>query len=95
MTRTVLGFRLSTKHAAPPIRAKRKVEKSSAKAAAKRRGGRSVWPFRQMEIGESFFVSGVRRNNISAAAARYTDRSFACQAKIERGAEGVRVWRVQ
>lgn len=96
MTRTVLGFRLTDTHPAPPLRPKRKIKKAVHRAAKKQgRFGARKWPFADMEIGESFFVSGTIRSNITAAAASFKDRSFATKALTQRGIEGYRVWRVQ
>lgn len=94
MTRSVLGFRLSTSHPAPVLRAKRKIEKPRSRAAKKSVTCRK-WPFAAMEIGESFFVSDRIRSQITAAASSHRDRSFATRPAKSGGKEGFRVWRVQ
>ena len=96
MARTVLGYRLTTKFSAPPIRAKRRTSKK--KLAAKKNpnmGRQPKYPFHAMAVGESFFITGLARDKISAAAAHHRSMSFATREVAHRGVEGVRVWRVQ
>lgn len=63
-------------------------------------GGRKIYPFGAMEIGESFFVPGVKSKKVSAAAGAYQGRhgnlkKFSTRTVTENGVLGVRCWRVE
>lgn len=55
----------------------------------------SVYPFREMEVGDSFFVTGVPIAGIHGCARRHRPKRFACRTVCENGVRGVRVWRVE
>lgn len=66
-------------------------------ANAGRRGKGSMYPFSEMEVGDSFFVSRPQKTmtgSVSSAArknsAKYTTRSV-----TENGVSGTRVWRIK
>jgi hypothetical protein len=55
------------------------------------------YPFREMEVGDSFFTKRSRQN-ISAIArywAKKENYTFATRDVVEKGVEGVRVWRTK
>ncbi len=58
-------------------------------------GGRtSKYPWRQMEVGDSFFVLGGARNNLNLAAS--ANKHHAPKRFAARSVEGgVRVWRIE
>ena len=95
MSRSVLGFRLTTKFPPPAMRAKSRPKIAKAKKNPKKPGRAPTWPFSVMEVGESFFVSDVPRNHISAAACNHRDKKFATRKQTYRNTEGIRIWRVQ
>ena len=51
------------------------------------------YPFKQMEIGESFFVPGKISSDLSTAI--YRPKKFTFRTTIESGVKGVRVWRIE
>ncbi len=63
--------------------------------------GRSIYPWREMSVGDSFFVKGDpnKKNPISGgavgSAARRLGVKFAMRYVTERGQKGIRVWRVK
>lgn len=69
------------------------IEKGIPMPVLLRNGGAAKYPWRQMEIGDSFFVCGLKAAQLSGTAhnaAKITGFKFA--ARSEPG--GVRVWRV-
>lgn len=59
--------------------------------------GAPKYPWREMEIGDSFFVSDRHRRSISAAASsarQHRGHQFATRSVTENGVDGIRVWRV-
>ena len=56
------------------------------------------YPWKDMEIGDSFFIGGENRNRINAAIA-YANKKFAMKfssrSRVEEGASGIRVWRIE
>lgn len=62
------------------------------------RRGRLVYPWRDMDIGDSFFVPNGDQSGISAAARTYGKRhrvKFALRSVTEKGVKGVRAWRIK
>jgi hypothetical protein len=58
----------------------------------------SKFPFRELLVGESFFVEGGPRSTLAAYATmigRETGRKFTVRAVTENGLSGFRVWRLQ
>ena len=61
---------------------------------------RHVWPWRQMEIGDSFFVAfadGADKANMAARHLNYRDKTIriSAKARTENGVRGYRFWRVK
>ena len=59
-----------------------------------RSGHKAYYPWKELEIGESFFVPGKRK---ATGAYRIKDcetRKFISERRVEDGVEGVRVWRI-
>ena len=64
------------------------------------KGGAGVvkYPFRQLEVGQSFFVPGKTQADLSGsigAARRAMGRKFATRRVTEDGVTGTRVWRLE
>ena len=63
------------------------------------RGARSKYPFLGMEVGDSFFVPGIKPRQISprscSARLRAEGAKFATRSVTENGVDGTRVWRVE
>ena len=61
-------------------------------------GGRwSKWPWRDMKIGDSFFMPGktiIKASREAWAAHHRINMKFACRTVTENGVKGVRIWRV-
>lgn len=58
------------------------------------RGRRSKYPFRGMEIGDSFFAPGSSVIGIHGCARRHRPMRFTCRSVVENGIGGIRVWRI-
>ena len=59
--------------------------------------GNAKYPWREMEVGDSFFVSTVSMGALSAQgqqAGLRLNRKFKTKTFIENGVKGVRVWRI-
>lgn len=54
-----------------------------------------TYPFREMEIGDSFFVTATPVVNIHGCARRHRPKKFICRTVTENGVRGIRVWRVE
>lgn len=61
-------------------------------------GNRPKYPFRSMEIGDSFFVAGdppgKKSANVMSMARRHLPMRFASRQVTEGGQRGIRVWRI-
>ena len=57
-------------------------------------GRRSKYPFRDMEIGDSFFSPGSSVIGIHGCARRHRPKRFTCRSVDEDGVAGIRVWRI-
>lgn len=55
---------------------------------------RKSYPFRDMEVGDSFFATETSIVRIHAAARNYKGVRVTCRTRIENGEKGVRVWRI-
>lgn len=51
------------------------------------------YPLRQMEIGDSIFISGGVHNQIGSAITRARPLKFTTRMVVENGVSGIRVWR--
>ena len=58
------------------------------------RGRRAKYPFRDMEIGDSFFAPGSSVIGIHGCARRHRPMRFTCRSVVEEGVPGIRVWRI-
>ena len=52
------------------------------------------YPFKSMEVGESFFVEGKVTSQVMSAARIYGPMKFTSRAAEKDGVKGVRVWRI-
>ena len=59
------------------------------------RGRRSKYPFRDMEIGDSFFAPRSSVIGIHGCARRHRPMRFTCRSVVEDGVPGIRVWRIE
>lgn len=72
---------------------------SNKKEIPKRGGGRpAIYPWRELEIGDSFFVGGLRHGEISGAL-RYASvrhgMKFAARVDQKNGVKGLRIYRTK
>jgi hypothetical protein len=51
-------------------------------------------PFRELNVGQSFFLPTTKRIN-STYWAKQTGFKYTCRYRTEKGVAGVRVWRLQ
>lgn len=63
-----------------------------------RRAGRSIYPFAEMKVGQSFFVGESQRNpksvmTAASAIQKKIESKFVTRTVTENGKAGVRVWR--
>lgn len=58
------------------------------------RGRKSKYPFRDMELGDSFFAPGSSVIGIHGCARRHRPMRFTCRSVVENGIAGIRVWRI-
>jgi hypothetical protein len=56
------------------------------------RGGVSRYPFAEMSVGDSFFVAGATRDNLSSSCT-YRKQRYGEQYAIRKVDGGLRVWR--
>ena len=56
--------------------------------------GRTKYPFRDMELGDSFFAPGSSVIGIHGCARRHRPMRFTCRSVVENGIAGIRVWRI-
>lgn len=57
-------------------------------------GRKAKYPFRDMEVGDSFFAPGSSVIGMHGCARRYRPMRFTCRTVIEHGVPGIRVWRI-
>ena len=56
----------------------------------------SPYPYRKLEVGDSFFVADKTTNGMAGAAnERLTPKRFTARTVTEGGVKGVRVWRTE
>lgn len=70
------------------------VEKG-VKLASPCRGRKRIYPFNQMEIGDSFAVEIENRARVVSAASSCRGMKFATRVVLEDGKKVCRVWRVE
>lgn len=58
------------------------------------RGRKGIYPFRQMEIGDSFVCEFERRHKVATAATGLKPMKFATRIVVENGKRVCRVWRI-
>lgn len=57
-----------------------------------------VYPFQNMEVGDSFFAAGKTGDQLTNAAAHYRKRNswgFSCRNTVENEVKGARIWRIK
>lgn len=54
-----------------------------------------IWPFPEMEIGDSFFAPGKSGANLHVASRSAPSFKFTTRTVTENGVKGTRVWRVE
>ena len=60
-----------------------------------RRGRKRIYPFQQMEVGDSFVVEIQNRARVVSAASSCKEMKFATRVVVEDGKKVCRVWRVE
>jgi len=58
----------------------------------------SIYPWRDLEIGDSFFVPNKNSGSFGSvifSAKKRTGRNFTSRSVIENGEHGVRIWRIE
>lgn len=80
-------------NAEPALRQREVIE--ITKGVPTPRGRRSKYPFRDMEIGDSFFAPGSSVIGIHGCARRHRPMRFTCRSVVEDGVAGIRVWRIE
>lgn len=58
------------------------------------RGRKTKYPFREMDVGDSFFAPGSSVIGIHGCARRHRPMKFTCRSMVENGVAGIRVWRI-
>lgn len=58
-------------------------------------GRKTIYPWRQMEVGDSFFVPDRTIRSFSGSAAQHRPRRFSMRTVVENGVSGIRIWRVK
>lgn len=59
-------------------------------------GGRPrIYPWLELDVGESFLVLGKSERMISRLGRRWRPRRFRCKTIVCQGVKGVRVWRIE
>ena len=58
------------------------------------RGRPPKFPFRKLNVGESFLIPGRTRQSVKGCAAHMKDRRFSFRTIMVNGCVSVRVWRV-
>ena len=56
--------------------------------------GHAVYPFRQMEVGDSFFVPNPKPNTVHSAVGSFKKRNPEYRFAVRNQDGGVRVWRI-
>jgi len=58
-------------------------------------GHKAYYPWKELEIGESFFVPGKHKAATGAGRIKGCEtRKFMSERRVEDGVDGVRVWRI-
>ena len=52
------------------------------------------YPFREMDVGDSFFAGDRTTAQMSVNTQHYRPKKFTCRTVTENGVKGVRVWRI-
>lgn len=63
-----------------------------------RKPASGIYPWHDLQPGDSFFAAGIKQPQISGATAfirKKTGRKFVTRTVTENGVTGVRVWRVE
>jgi hypothetical protein len=73
------------------------IEKNVPVEMPENRGRKRLYPFPDMEIGDSFFAEGKTIELLTTNASIYGTRhgkKFSCKSTESMGQKGVRVWRI-
>ncbi len=69
------------------------IEKGIPRPPSPQRGGQQIYPWRDMEIGDSFFSNRVPFKNIQTACSRM-GKVLGWKFQARRESDGHRVWRI-
>lgn len=58
-------------------------------------GGQGRFPFADMQVGDSFFVTQVSMSRLLLAARKFRPMRVTARTVVENGVRGVRVWRIE
>lgn len=72
-----------------------KIDKGIPVPSRHSREGRLEFPFGDMDVGESFFVTQVTVSTLLSHARKAKPRRFTMRSMIEGGVRGTRVWRIE
>jgi hypothetical protein len=72
-----------------------KVEKDVPMPDHIKRGARSRYPFRDMEVGDSVFIEGEGTNGNAYSAAQMHGRGAGKRFRGRQEGNGLRIWRVE
>lgn len=53
------------------------------------------YPFSEMEVGDSFFVTDASVVLLHTHARRHSPKRFTCRTTVEDDVKGVRIWRIE
>lgn len=53
------------------------------------------YPFKEMEVGDSFFTTGTPASYISLHTRLLKPKKFSCRTVVENGVKGLRIWRIE
>ena len=53
------------------------------------------YPFREMQVGDSFFTSGTPASYFSLHIRLLRPKKFSCRTVVENGVKGLRIWRIE
>ena len=69
------------------------VEKGIPKPPPREQRGRKIYPWRDMEVGDSFFSDRVKFSNMQCTASKM-GKSLGWKFEVHREKDGHRVWRI-
>jgi hypothetical protein len=72
-----------------------KIEKNVAVPASVRTGGKSKYPWNEMDVGDSFFVPGAKVETFYTLTATQNKKDAGRRFIARKVDDGVRVWRIE